>query len=270
LEEPVVIKFRKHLAKTLYWYVSTVGNNAMTLMNYGYSASEVKVDLTPAEEANRYAIQLYHHVTSGVDLRGKDVIEIGCGRGGGLSYLARNMMPSTAVGVDMCKKAISFCNQNYRADDLSFVHANAERLPFDGESFDVAINVESSHRYENFEKFLREVHRVLRPGGVLLFADYRSRKKMASLRDLIGGPFQIIYEECINDQVVASLHGDWDRKFVYYKDILPGFMHRAFVGYSYKIRARLVKKFAEHEKIYFNYRLQKRPEQEGCGNSMAA
>jgi len=81
---------------------------------------------------------------------------------------------------------------------------------------------------------------------------------MSSLRDLISRPFMIMHEECINTEVVASLQSDWDHKFLYYKHILPGFMHRFFMQYSYKIRIKLIRKFTMHEKIYFNYLLQKR------------
>jgi ubiquinone/menaquinone biosynthesis C-methylase UbiE len=45
------------------------------------------------------------------------------------------------------------------------VHGDAENLPFPQVSFDAVINVESAHCYGSIERFLAEVHRVLRPGG---------------------------------------------------------------------------------------------------------
>ena len=53
------------------------------------------------------------------------------------------------------------------------MHGNAESLPFADESFDAVINVEASHGYPDFPRFLAEVARVLRPGGHFLYADFR-------------------------------------------------------------------------------------------------
>jgi fatty-acid O-methyltransferase len=48
---------------------------------------------------------------------------------------------------------------------VELVHGDAENLPFPQVSFDAVINVESAHCYGSIERFLAEVHRVLRPGG---------------------------------------------------------------------------------------------------------
>ena len=49
------------------------------------------------------------------------------------------------------------------------MQGDAQDLPFPDESFDAVINVEASHIYPNFERFLGEVARVLRPGGHFLY-----------------------------------------------------------------------------------------------------
>jgi fatty-acid O-methyltransferase len=56
---------------------------------------------------------------------------------------------------------------------LDFVQGDAQNLHFPDQSFDAVINVEGSHIYPNFERFLGEVARVLRPGGHFLYADFR-------------------------------------------------------------------------------------------------
>src|SRR5690348_11324182 len=61
-----------------------------TLMNYGYaeadSASHAFV-LQPRDEPERYPIALYRHVAMLAPLGGRDVLEVGSGRGGGASYV---------------------------------------------------------------------------------------------------------------------------------------------------------------------------------------
>lgn len=55
-------------------------------MNYGFVALEPDVselDLAEEDENDRYFLQLYNHVATAVDLKGKQVLEVGSGRGGG-------------------------------------------------------------------------------------------------------------------------------------------------------------------------------------------
>ena len=46
-------------------------------------------------------------------------------------------------------------------------------MPFESNTFDIIINVESSHCYDSMNKFINEVTRVLKPGGYFLFCDIR-------------------------------------------------------------------------------------------------
>ena len=69
-------------------------------MNYGYAAGREPLALDPADEPDRFCIQLYAHVLDGVDVTGTDVLEVGSGRGGGASWISRSLAPSTTTGVD--------------------------------------------------------------------------------------------------------------------------------------------------------------------------
>jgi ubiquinone/menaquinone biosynthesis C-methylase UbiE len=253
------MKSRKYLAKTLYWYVSYFDNKAdVVFMNYGYADPAQKIDLHPEEEPHRYAIQLYHHMTESIDFRNKAVVEVGSGRGGGLSYIVKRWAPVSSIGIDLCKEAVRFCNNYYQLMGLSFFHGDAQNLPLEDESCDIVVNVESSHRYANFEIFLSEVHRVLRNGGLFLFADYRSKKKLPTLRKAMEQvSFKVIKEEFINPQVVSALQEDWHNKCQVYKKFAPRFLQNIGLSCAYNIQSRLIGKFRSNRKIYFNYILQK-------------
>ena len=54
------------------------------------------------------------------------------------------------------------------------MHGDAENLPFPDESSDAVVNVEASHIYPHFERFLAQVTRVLRRGSHFLYADFRN------------------------------------------------------------------------------------------------
>jgi SAM-dependent methyltransferase len=209
---------RKALIRTWYQIVSSFGRGAdLTFMNYGYAPldpSEPHITLRADQETNRYAIQLYERVAGAVDLVGKDVLEVGCGRGGGAHFIMQHFRPRSVTGIDFADRAIRFCRRRYRVDGLSFAVGDAEKLQFPPRSFDVVVNLESSHNYPNMSAFLGEVHRVLRPGGYLLFADHRPKEvapgsksdDIAMLRrQLDQSGLDCVDEERINANVVRAL-----------------------------------------------------------------
>ena len=60
------------LYKIWYWYLSTIDKNAeVVFMNYGYSDSNHKIKLDENDEKNRYSVQLYDLVATGVNIRKK-------------------------------------------------------------------------------------------------------------------------------------------------------------------------------------------------------
>ena len=127
--------------------------------------------LAPAEEPSRWAIQLYHRVATQVDLSGKQVLEVGCGHGGGASYVMRTLGPKSYTGLDLNPAGIAFCRKRHNLPGLDFVQGDAQSLPFPDQSFGAVINIESSNHYTQLSRFLAEVARVLRPGGHFLYAD---------------------------------------------------------------------------------------------------
>src|SRR4030095_14006956 len=66
-----------------------------TFMNYGYRdpSGAAGPALDPADEVDRSSIQLYDVVARGAPIADRDVLEVGCGRGGGAAYLARAFSP---------------------------------------------------------------------------------------------------------------------------------------------------------------------------------
>lgn len=154
-------------------------------MNYGFVSLEREVsplDLAEEDEDDRYFIQLYHHVATAVDLQGKQVLEVGSGRGGGAAYVARYLNPDRIIGLDFADNNIRFARQTYPLPNLSFQQGDAEALPFENDVFDVVLNVESSHCYGSMEQFVKEVSRVLKPGGIFSWADLRTLDQLAALQ----------------------------------------------------------------------------------------
>lgn len=152
-------------------------------MNYGFSDG-TDVQLSEGDEADRLFIQLYNMNIRDVDIEGKDVLEIGSGRGGGASWIARTYKPRSLVAVDYSEEAILLSKNWFaRQDNLEFKVGNAQDLPLMDSSFDIVYNVESSHCYANIPEFTHEVFRVLRPGGKFCWTDMRDSETMEKMQD---------------------------------------------------------------------------------------
>lgn len=136
-------------------------------MNYGFAVP----GKNKTDDLNTLSENLYHHLFSQTELQDKTVLEVGCGRGGGCE-LALNYQPNQVTGLDFSTQVIRFCKKFYQHPKLQFVPGNAEDLPFQKESFDVIVNLESSHCYGNRIKFFEEVFDKLKPGGYFLYADF--------------------------------------------------------------------------------------------------
>ncbi len=208
--------FRKFSRKQMYQLLAMgYTKSDWKFMNYGYSPLDesLKPILHAEDEINRYCIQLYHHVANAVDLKERNVLEVGSGRGGGADYIKRYLSPTRMVGVDFSPKAINLCEQYYNIDGLSFKVGDAENLPFNDQSYDVVVNVESSHCYGSMDIFLAEVNRVLKPGGYFLFADIRRSEELDLLDEqLANSKLHCIKKENISSNVIEALDADHDRR----------------------------------------------------------
>ncbi|MFZ5676301.1 MAG: class I SAM-dependent methyltransferase [Pseudomonadota bacterium] len=176
----------------VYWYDAVARMNTrgdLLFLNHGYAEPEHSanaIPLPPELEDHRFPIQLYDLLARRGDWDGKDGLEVSCGLGGGVMFLDRCYRPRTMTGLDISTESIAACRRRYDGSRLRFEVGDAQAMPFSDNSFDIVMNVESSLNYPDFSAFLREVDRVLKPGGKFLFADYRRSGKMARLRQTLS------------------------------------------------------------------------------------
>ena len=256
-------RLRRTRSKLWYQYVShKLQNEPVLFMNYGYAYLDKghHLRLHKRDEAHRTVAQFYHHVASAVDLTGKDVLEIGCGRGGGASFVMRYFKPRSLLGVDLAESAVEFCRKYHRVEGLSFAQGDAENLLLNDHSTDVVINVESSHCYGSMDRFVGEVCRVLRPGGHFLFADLGDKARMARVRELfLRSGLEIVKEEKINANVVKAMEADSEKKLKVVNKVAPWFWHsvaRQFAGLK---GSSVYRALASDETVYMHYVLRKNP-----------
>ncbi|MFC7552845.1 class I SAM-dependent methyltransferase [Pseudoroseomonas wenyumeiae] len=94
--------------------------------------------------------------------RGLDVLDIASGEGYGSALLAQ--VARSVIGVDVAEGAVDYAQQNYKRDNLRFLHGDGRAIPVADASVDVVVSFETlEHLYEQ-DMFLAECRRVLRPG----------------------------------------------------------------------------------------------------------
>ena len=123
----------------------------------------------PGDKATQeQLVRVFHRYRFAVDYcEDKDVLEVACGAGQALGYLARKAR--RVVGGDCTEKLVASAKQYYK-DRVELYLLDAHQLPFRDSSFDVVILFEAIYYLGQPEKFLIETHRVLRKDGVLLIA----------------------------------------------------------------------------------------------------
>lgn len=97
----------------------------------------------------------------------KEVMEVACGAGTGLGYLAK--VAKKVIGGDIDKEILKYALKHYEGrDKIEIREFDAQNLPFEDKSFDVVIFYEAIYYLAKPEKFVSEAHRVLKDNGVLL------------------------------------------------------------------------------------------------------
>ncbi|MDV3126110.1 methyltransferase domain-containing protein [Mycobacterium sp. 21AC1] len=234
-------QFTQHVQRFIYRYAARrLDGEDVVFLNYGYEEEPAMgVPLSASDEPNRYPIQLYHSTVNQVELEGKQVLEVGCGHGGGAAYLMQALRPASYTGMDLNPDGIDYCRKRHKVDGLDFRQGDAQDLPFADESFDAVVNIESSHLYPRFPQFLTEVARVLRPGGHFLYADARSSYDIPGWDEaLAAAPLQMISERDINTEVRRGMEKTLERWQYVIDRVTPMFLRG------------LVRKFAPAKRAY--------------------
>lgn len=250
------------LVAWFYNYLSSRDRDAkVTFMNFGFASPEPGANSADNEETDPEVRRkaLYWKVAGGIcapdwDWSQKEVLEVGSGRGGGANYLTAQLEPRSYQGVDLSAKAVRFCQEQHLRQGLTFSQGNAEALDYPDNSFDVVINLESSHCYPQMPTFLREAARVLRPRGYLLLADFRRRDGITSLQEHLrnSGLVEISHED-ITANVLAALRLDSAANLALIRQYVPWWLRWLFRPFAGVEHSGMPESFASGERIYLSF-----------------
>lgn len=186
--------------------LSGIGRFA-TFLNYGYvpTGKEQHAVIEPDDVWNRNSVKLLLEAVGRTAIREREVIDIGCGRGGNIAALHKYFKPQSMVGLDICPANIAFCNAKSRLTDSFYLVGDAENIPFADESFDVVLNMESAHAYPNRARFYEEVYRIMRHGGVFLYTELMLEEQVVqNVRLLEEAGLSVIRNQDVTANVLLS------------------------------------------------------------------
>lgn len=139
----------------------------MAKKNISMKKDYTRVTELPGNQATReQQARLYHRYhTAGRYASGKRVLEVACGAGLGLGYLAR--IAKNVVGGDYTENLLRIAQSHYRSR-VPLVRLDAHHLPFRNQAFELVIIFEAIYYMAQAERVIAESRRVLSGDGILL------------------------------------------------------------------------------------------------------
>lgn len=103
--------------------------------------------------------------------RGDIVLDCGCGFGDQDHYWLQRFAPARITGINITQSQVSVAARRFPDPALTFMTADATRLPNPDQSCDKVLALESAFHFDPRDAFFHEARRVLKPGGTLALAD---------------------------------------------------------------------------------------------------
>ncbi len=100
--------------------------------------------------------------------RAKDVLDIASGEGYGAALLAQTAR--SVLGVEISAASVAHAVAAYPRDNLRFAEGDAVLIPASDASFDAVVSFDTIEHFAAHERFIGEVRRVLRPGGIFIIS----------------------------------------------------------------------------------------------------
>lgn len=168
----------------------------MNHKNTFIEVTEMAGDNVSAEQVERLCHRYYWAAQF---CKNKDVVEVGCGTGQGLGYLAT--VSQSLEGADISEEILKIARTHYH-DKIVLKQFDVQEMPYEDATKDVIIIFEAIYYIPSFEKFILECQRVLRPGGVILIATANK-----DLYDFNPSPHSFVYYGVVELGQVLSKKG---------------------------------------------------------------
>ncbi|MBL4775963.1 MAG: methyltransferase domain-containing protein [Mariprofundus sp.] len=129
---------------------------------------EINIDAFESkEEFVLHLIHTFAYTQSSKLVKDKVVLDIGCNVGYGSDILSRSARK--VIGVDVSEKVILSAKNRFTCENIEFQHIDGKTLPFGNDRFDVIISCQVIEHIVDYDQFIGEILRVLKPDGVVVF-----------------------------------------------------------------------------------------------------
>lgn len=189
--------------------------------NGGYLPLDPDYIQMPEFEGEDHSAMMYHQAghtqIAALNPAPKNILDVGCGQGGGMVYLSRLYHDARLTGTERSLSAVSLAKRR----TAPFIKADIQQgksngLAFPDESFDLLISV-GAPTYFGLTLFVNEAARVVEPGGIIsLSGGYRQgehQKIEAELREAAAANgLEFVSYRDITPNTFASLKADIPRR----------------------------------------------------------
>lgn len=135
-------------------------------------------DIAPVDEFHLRGAEASKELVEEFELKNSHVLDVGCGIGGPCRMFAEEFN-CDATGVDISAEFVKTARQlsllTGLNDKTTFLQADACNLPIDDHAFDVVWTQHVQMNIKDKTTFCQEIHRVLKPGGMLMYYDIFSQ-----------------------------------------------------------------------------------------------
>lgn len=134
-----------------------------------------------------YHQEMLENIKKTIEVRGKDILEVGAGMGGDSIYLAK--LGAKVTALDFSEKALTEIAKNAEKEKviIKTIQANAEKIPYPDNSFDLIFHQGFLEHFHDPLKMISEQKRILRKDGFLVidvpqkFTTYTLKKHLLML-----------------------------------------------------------------------------------------
>ncbi|UXH44071.1 class I SAM-dependent methyltransferase [Rossellomorea vietnamensis] len=129
------------------------------------------------------------------------ILEIGCGAGFAMKLIASSNGSYSVTGLDVSETLLQSAalrnKKAIRQKQMSLVHGRVEEMPFPDEEFTAVFSIHSVYFWEDLSKSLKEIERVLSPGGTALITlcDGKDGEDWTTIKKMIQGELLPIMEQ---------------------------------------------------------------------------
>jgi ubiquinone/menaquinone biosynthesis C-methylase UbiE len=161
-----VVRYIKHDGDTLYFQGLLALNNSSVYGIVPYTAFDHPEATYPKMGMEKLKKEVFAEVMPLV--KGKDILDVGCGLGAATMEIARHNRSSKVLGIDLLEGMIRQCRVNaeiHGIENARFEAASIYALPYENKKFDTVTCFFMLHHLDDIQKALDEVKRVLTDGG---------------------------------------------------------------------------------------------------------